>query len=113
DNGDSSDYDQYKGTSRRLFSGKLMAIIAAKLDPGPIQLEVTSEGLEKKEIQLNAVATNDDVNGISAFAENKDYPIVTGQEKEVPVRKLKINSEAGQLFDQNMNEMMVGVNLYP
>ena len=27
DNGDSTDYDQYKGLSRRLFSGKLMAII--------------------------------------------------------------------------------------
>ena len=29
DNGDSTDYDPYKGVSRRLFSGKLMAIIAA------------------------------------------------------------------------------------
>ena len=27
DNGDSTDYDKYKGLSRRLFSGKLMAII--------------------------------------------------------------------------------------
>ena len=27
ENGDSTDYDQYKGLSRRLFSGKLMAII--------------------------------------------------------------------------------------
>ena len=27
DNGDSTDFDQYKGLSRRLFSGKLMAII--------------------------------------------------------------------------------------
>ena len=27
DNGDSTDYDQYKGTSRRLFSGKMLAVI--------------------------------------------------------------------------------------
>src|SRR5690606_16496373 len=46
DNGDSTDYDQYKGLSRRLFSGKLMAIIAAKLEPGEIRIEVSSDGIE-------------------------------------------------------------------
>lgn len=30
DNGDSTDTDQYKGTSKRLFSGKLLIVIACK-----------------------------------------------------------------------------------
>src|SRR5699024_9997370 len=36
DNGDSTDIDQYKGISRRLFSGKLMAIIQATDEVGEI-----------------------------------------------------------------------------
>jgi len=34
DNGDSTDFEQYKGISRRLFSGKLLAIIGAKKQGG-------------------------------------------------------------------------------
>ena len=40
DNGDSTDYDPYKGTIRKLFSGKLVAVIAAKDQPGEIQVTV-------------------------------------------------------------------------
>lgn len=40
DNGDSTDYDPYKGTIRKLFSGKLVAIIAAEDQPGEIQVTV-------------------------------------------------------------------------
>ena len=46
DNGDSTDYDPYKGLSRRLFSGKLMAIIGATNEAGTVRIEVSSEGLE-------------------------------------------------------------------
>lgn len=40
DNGDSTDYDPYKGTIRKLFSGKLMAVIAAGDQPGEIRVTV-------------------------------------------------------------------------
>lgn len=40
DNGDSTDYDPYKGTIRKLFSGKLMAIIAAGDQPGKLWVSV-------------------------------------------------------------------------
>lgn len=40
DNGDSTDYDPYKGTIRKLFSGKLVAIIAAEDRPGEIRVTV-------------------------------------------------------------------------
>ncbi|WP_246599487.1 DUF4982 domain-containing protein [Clostridium lacusfryxellense] len=39
DNGDSTDYDQYKGVKRKLFSGKLMEIIGSTLEPGKIKIE--------------------------------------------------------------------------
>jgi hypothetical protein len=44
-NGDSTDYDSYKSSSRRLFSGKLLVIIASTLETGPITLTVSSPGL--------------------------------------------------------------------
>ena len=48
DNGDSTDYDQYKGLSRRLFSGKLMVIIGATLEPGDIEVKVTSKAWSRR-----------------------------------------------------------------
>ena len=55
DNGDSTDYDQYKGTSRKLFNGKLLAMIAAKDVAGEIVMRVSSVGLDNKVIKLIAV----------------------------------------------------------
>lgn len=40
DNGDSTDYDPYKGTIRKLFSGKLVAIVAAEDQPGELRVTV-------------------------------------------------------------------------
>ena len=55
DNGDSTDYDQYKGVSRRLFSGKLMAIIGSTLEPGRIKVEVSSIGLENQIVEFESL----------------------------------------------------------
>ncbi|MBQ2956471.1 MAG: DUF4982 domain-containing protein, partial [Clostridia bacterium] len=46
DNGDSTDRDGYKTASRRLFSGKLLAIIGSLTVPGEITVSVSSPGLE-------------------------------------------------------------------
>jgi beta-galactosidase len=114
DNGDSTDYDQYKGKSRRLFSGKLMAIIGASLEPGKIQMEVSSNGFTTKLVEfeslpINAIA----IKGISAHTNNRDVPVVMGSAEEVPVRKIEIISETGQLFDETRKEMKVRTKLHP
>ena len=44
DNGDSTDYDSYKGDNRRLFSGKLLAMVQSTLDEGDITVRVSSDG---------------------------------------------------------------------
>lgn len=71
DNGDSTDYDQYKGTSRRLFSGRLLAVIAAKLEPGDITVKVSSPGLPDSSITLTA-GKAPDICGVSACKEEKN-----------------------------------------
>ena len=55
DNGDSTDYDEYKGTSRRLFSGKLLLMLMARKEPGTINVKVSSAGLPDAELTLEAI----------------------------------------------------------
>jgi len=114
DNGDSTDYDQYKGMSRRLFNGKLMAIIGATLESGPIRVQVTSPSLEPAMIELEALPAEDaDLTGITAIQRNEDLPIVMGSADEVPVRKIEIISESGRKLGPDLREITVRARLYP
>lgn len=65
DNGDSADFEQYKTDSRRMFSGKLLAVIGAKTEPGKIRVEVSSVGMETKVVTLSAVKADVDMTGVS------------------------------------------------
>lgn len=97
DNGDSTDYDQYKGTSRRLFGGKLLAIVAAKTTPGDIYVKVTSDGLPMEKITLKALP-GEVVTGISAFIEN----VKSEENHEIPIRKIELtNHGTGKLNKEN------------
>ncbi|MBW7453847.1 glycoside hydrolase family 2 TIM barrel-domain containing protein [Paenibacillus sepulcri] len=114
DNGDSTDYDPYKGISRRLFSGKLMAIIAASLEPGRIRIEVSSTGLESGAAEFKSLPAMDGaLEGISAAMRNQDLPCVMGSKEEIPLRKIEIVSDSGQLFNESRQEAVVRANLYP
>ena len=55
DNGDSTDEDSYKGNSRRLFSGKLLAIIETGMIPGAVRIRVSGKGLKSAELVCEAV----------------------------------------------------------
>lgn len=114
DNGDSTDYDQYKGLSRRLFSGKLMAIIGATLEPGKIQIEVSSVGLENHSVEFESLPImSGDLEGISAGMKNKELPCIMGSYEEIPLRKIEIVSESGQVFDELRKEIHAVARLYP
>lgn len=117
DNGDSTDYDPYKGLSRRLFSGKLMAIIGATNEAGTVRIEVSSEGLEgataEFESLLVAAELNDEKQVQSVFMNNEERPVLTGNAQEIPLRKIEIISTAGQLLDPSNPELTVTAKLYP
>lgn len=55
DNGDSTDEDSYKGNNRRLFSGKLLAIIETGTIPGAVRIRVSGKGLKSAELVCEAV----------------------------------------------------------
>lgn len=112
DNGDSTDYDQYKGTSRRLFNGKLMAIIGSTFESGQVTVEVSSKGMNTVTKVFESISA-DNKKGISAFTENKDMDVVLGNKDEIPVRKIEISSKDGQILDENKKEIIVEASIYP
>ncbi|MFA9558510.1 glycoside hydrolase family 2 TIM barrel-domain containing protein [Evansella sp. AB-rgal1] len=114
DNGDSTDYDAYKGVSRRLFSGKLMAIIGATLESGKIKVEVSSEGMESKVVHIDSLQVEGgQVIGTAPKSTNQEISVVMGKENEIPVRKIEIISESGQVFEETNKEMVVRAKLFP
>jgi beta-galactosidase len=115
DNGDSADFDQYKGTVRKLFSGKLMAVLAAKLTAGDITVKVEDTRqkplLEPAEITLRAEEAVGRA-GVSAHEENKDRPLAHVGEGFVSVRKLELSAEQLTL-SKEIPETTVSVKIYP
>lgn len=115
DNGDSTDYDPYKGISRRLFSGKLMAIIGATLEPGKIRVVVSSVGLESQTVEFDGLPVREgrSLSGVSVYTKNQELPPVMGTVDEIPLRKIEIVSPSGQMFDESRKEMTLQACLYP
>lgn len=114
DNGDSTDYDPYKGVSRRLFSGKLMAVLASTLEAGSIRMKVSSSGMESQVAVYEALpAAGADLTGVTASARNQELPIITGANEEIPLRKIELISVLGQSFDPSNREMTVRAQLRP
>ncbi len=112
DNGDSTDYEQYKGTSRRLFSGKLLAIIAAKTEAGEINVTVSSPALPDSAVTLEAVAA-EVREGISASEENIPCEFdCTAAENDVPVRKIALVGERS-VFTPDYRELTFRTDIYP
>ena len=90
DNGDSTDWDSYKGTSKRLFSGALAAIVAPTHTAGAIQIEVSSAGLPAANMVLTAEQAAIPEGACTTFAQNAES--VTND--EIPVRSIQLEAEA-------------------
>ena len=111
DNGDSTDYDSYKGDNRRLFSGKLLAMIESTLEPGEITVRAYSEGLENAELQL--VSENcGEVSGVSVVTENKFPAVCRAYTGEVPARLLLPEVDVNS-FDPERRSAEIRAKLLP
>lgn len=127
DNGDSTDLDSYKGTSRRLFGGKLLVIVQADETPGEIRVEASGRtlqpacftcvatvdrnvALQKNDIMCKTVKTA----GCGEYREeNKPVPIRLGKGKEVPVRKIVLRSPDGRVFTKEKNVLTAQAFIEP
>ncbi len=108
DNGDSTDYEPYKCTSRRLFSGRLMAIIAATDKTGDITLTVSSPAMPTSSVTVTAAPAEVPA-GIEIIDECKASP----EYNEIPLRKLELSVKGSKTLTKESPSAEVTIKAYP
>ncbi len=110
DNGDSTDYDSYKGDNRRLFSGRLVAIIQSTFMCGEINVKIEGKGLTTREITLTSLSC-ERPEGVSVV--EKYYPFTAKEYiPEIPTRKLELFAGTTTLTPET-SETAITVKILP
>lgn len=128
DNGDSTDYDNYKTTVRKLFSGKLLVVVGSRQEAGEITLTLSGRGLESGNLVLRAEEADSGRNaGENEHTGREAAKVNTGEHRyledcsriraalpeRVPVRKLELSAPEGLQFGPERQTVFVEANLYP
>lgn len=119
DNGDSTDYDSYKTTVRKLFSGKLLVVVGSVLKAGEITLTLSGKGLESASLVLRAEAdVSEGGTGAAGGAAQGRFLEDCAQlparfPDRVPIRKLELSAPDGQTITPDRRELAVEATLYP
>lgn len=108
DNGDSTDYEQYKTNSRRLFQGKLLLVATAGVEPGEMKIVVKSDGLESCTIQI-PVLSCDREEGISVIRESVQKQMI----QEIPIRNVSLDILGNRELNQDNRTATVRATLHP
>lgn len=91
DSGDSTDYDSYKGNSKRLFSGMITAIVGATFESGDINIAVSSDGLPTARLVLTALPC-EIPQGVSA--PQNCFPVyVQPEDNSICARKIELSAD--------------------
>jgi len=109
DNGDSTDYESYKGTSRRLFSGKLLAVVAANHSIGNIIFEAKSASMESQTLVFSALNGVVPKGSSTVFPNNQTSRI----NEEIPIRKIELISDRGNQLNEMNRKTQVAAILHP
>lgn len=112
DNGDSTDTDEYKGNKKRLFSGKMMAIIAIGDSKGEIKVEVSAKGLKGSEV-LIPVEGYKKTEGISLLPESFADTENKKNEPLERIRKIELTSTVTGSFDADHKEAVISALIFP
>ncbi|MCD8337756.1 MAG: DUF4982 domain-containing protein [Lachnospiraceae bacterium] len=110
DNGDSTDRESYKSGSRRLFSGKLLAVVKTGTKSGELVVTVTSPGLPAAVLAV-PVAEGTPEPGSSPLA------YLAGRAEEaaddIPVRAIRLKSSGGIHLTKEHPETIVTATICP
>ncbi|NLZ46261.1 MAG: DUF4982 domain-containing protein, partial [Clostridiales bacterium] len=109
DNGDSTDYDSYKGNNKRLFSGKLLAIIQAGFETGDVKVRLSSNGLIGTEVNFKVIHC-DKPKGVSI--ENNYPAYVQELDDRINVRKIELSCDS-QILNENKKVANITAKLLP
>lgn len=104
DNGDSTDYAEFKGNSKRLFNGKLLLIIASTQQAGEIQITLESDGLPDNQLTL----FSNKVNIPNGTAKPISTEVYSKTPAMIPIRKIELVKEVAA-----DGTILVKANTYP
>lgn len=107
DNGDSTDMDEYTASSRRLFGGKLLAIVRSTGKKGTIRILANSPGLSGAMITLPVDDCCTDEYTIETLNRMED------KNADIPIRKLEIITQGSRVLGPERTELNVEVKTYP
>ncbi len=110
DNGDSSDFEEYKGNVRKLFNGKLLAVIGSKTQAGDIHVFVNGKGLESAKLQLNAKEAPVR-QGICATEDIMKHPVMLTDKQ--PVRRINIRALGSKVLTVQEPSVLLEANVLP
>lgn len=115
DNGDSTDYEPYKGDCRRLFSGKLLAIIAPTLNAGTITVTASSDGLKDAVLTLNTVACqnrcSDDLHIMTITRD--PLADAVSHATDIPVRSITLSCEDSCILTASKPSAVISAVTHP
>lgn len=108
DNGDSTDYEEYKGSSRKLFSGKLLAIVAPTNEPGTITVTASSKGLKDSSVTIESKQS----------FESDEFPcksknFESAPSEDIAVRKIELTCEGSFLLNKDNPSARVRYKVFP
>ena len=111
DNGDSTDYDSYKSDNRRMFSGKLLAIIQSTFEAGTITVSCESDGLTEKMLVLESIEC-EKPEGISVSKNYCPYMAEISYKHDIPTRKIELRAGKNTLDPDNPT-VLVNARILP
>lgn len=108
DNGDSTDREGYKTNTRRLFSGKLLAMVGAAQKPGVMRIRVASPGKAEAvlEIPVKPAMMREGVSPAQACPTD-EMPM------EVPARRIVLEPMGDTHLSAEQTEVTFAVRLLP
>ena len=121
DNGDSTDYEPYKGDCRRLFSGKLLAIIAPTLTAGTITITASSEELTSASLTVNTISYNESADENDPCAADLHIMTITrdpladsiSSQSDIPVRKITLSCETSTHLTTDAPSAIIYASISP
>lgn len=111
DNGDSTDFESYKADNKRLFSGKLLAIIQSTLEIGTITVTLESDDIGEEILVLESVDCDNRI-GCSVSGNYYPYFEKNNYNKEKYSRKIELRTDR-LILDQDNPTVLINAHIYP
>ena len=121
DNGDSTDSAEYKGYSKRLFSGKMLILVSVGKEKGEVKVSVSAKGLKGAEVSFN-VEGKKETEGISLEPENYltvGYKELLEKENkkfdedEIRIRKIELTCDGDRKLSGDNREVKLTAKVLP